>query len=250
MPGYASQLSICNDALANLGIKPIQTLQDNNERAKTCLQFYDPLRRELLMESIWTFSKKEITLNLIGQNVGNLGLPLTSSPNALTINNDPNPSDFNTPWPWAFLYAYPANCLWIAKVYSNFLDAGVLLDVLDPADNFWWYDIQAAQGIKDYELIRSDVTNEYAIACNLQNAMAKFVFDTTDTSQFPPLFVKALSFKMSQRLCMILTSNMELKKDQDEQLELARTEAYRHNLAEFPSRGPRSSSFERARGIS
>lgn len=251
MPGYATPISIVNDALANLGIKPIQTLADNNERAKTMLQYYDPLRRELLMESIWTFTKKEIKLNLIGENLGADGSPFFTSTNQpLNITNDPNPKDFNTPWPWAYLYAYPANCLWIAKVYSNVLDAGVMLDLLDPSDNFWWYDIQAAEGIKTYELIRSDVTNEYAIACNLQYAKAKYVFDTQDTSQFPPLFVKALSFKISQRACMVLTGDKELKQDQDQQLEMARTEAYRHNLAEAPQHGPRTSMFERSRGIS
>lgn len=53
---------ICNLALGSLGLEPIASLSDSNQRARTCSLFYVRLRDVYLTEHDWSFCAKIIEL--------------------------------------------------------------------------------------------------------------------------------------------------------------------------------------------
>lgn len=242
MPQPLSDVDICNLALANVNQKPIITLGDANELARMVNRWYHPMRRELLEDCDWTFARRTFTLNLIGESTGVANFPDWASlgtPASTLLGN-------NAVFPWAFLYKYPANVLFIHKVYNQqsptFFEensgyAGTMFRSWIEAQKPGW------------ELLRSAVTNEFAIGCNIQSAIAKYTEDLTDTSRFSTKFTTALSLKIAQRIVMPLTGDKELKADIGNDLKLAMEDAFRNNHSENPEHGPKTSSYEDARGM-
>lgn len=244
MPQPLSDVDICNLALANVNQKPILTRGDANELARMVNRWYDPMRRELLEDCDWTFARRTFKLNLIGEATGVANFPdwaaVNSTPAAGTLTDD------NFVFPWAFIYKYPAKVLFVHKVYNvhspTFFDensgyAGTMFRS--------WIESQKP----GWELIRSRKTNEFAIACNIQSAICKYTEDLTDTSMFSTKFTTALSLKIAQRIVMPLTGDKELKADIGNDLRLSMEDAFRNNHSENPEHGPRSSSYEDARGM-
>lgn len=244
MPQPLSDVDICNLALANINQKPILTLGDANELARMVKRWYDPMRRELLEDCDWTFARKVFKLNLIGEATGVADFPdwatVGSTPPAGTLVAD------NFVYPWAFIYKYPPNVLFVHKVYNVHAQSGLTEWSGYAGTQFrTWLETQNS----GWELLRSRKTNEFSIATNIQDAICKYTFDMTDTSQFSPKFCTALSFKIAQRICLPLTGDKELKAGVDADMEKAMTDAMRMNLSENPEHGPRSSSYEDVRGM-
>lgn len=231
----------------------ILTLGDANELARMCKRWYEPMRRQLLEECDWTFARKTFTLNLIGEMVGTEEFPDWAQASDGDDDEDDesnNVTTDNAVFPWAYLYAYPANVLFVHKVYNK------------QSPNFWneWSGYAGSAATTDFrtwlqgqnagwELIRSRKTNEYAIATNIQNAICKYTSDMRDTSQFSTAFAIALSLKIAQRICLPLTGDQELRAQIDADLEREMTKAYRLNLSENPEHGPTTSSYEDVRGM-
>lgn len=246
-----TKVDICNLALANCGQKNIATLDDQNELARQCRRWYDITRRKLLRECNWTFARRVITLSLIGSLTGAEEFPDWATAGTDSDDDDDDESndvtEDNAVFPWAYLYQYPPNVLFVHQVYN---ERGFSLPIYPGLDQgLEWPSVPSPWGgdPSAYELIRSKKTNELAIACNLQNAIAKYTFDTTDVSQFDPVFADALALKMADRIVIPLTGDKELKGSIQADLKDAMTEAWRLNLSENPETGPRMSSYERVR---
>lgn len=202
------------------------------------------MRRALLEECDWTFARKTVDLNLIGEATGVADFPdwaqssATALPEGVTADNDV--------FPWAFIYQYPPNVLFVHKVYNKQAQSG-----LDEWSGYagtqfrTWLESQNS----GWELIRSRATNEYAIATNIQSAVCKYTFDMLDASQFSSSFAIALSLKLASRICLPLTGDKELRVGIDADLQNEMTKAERLNLSESPERGPSSSTYEDARGM-
>lgn len=58
----ATDISICNLALAHIGKQPINAFDERSAEARTCKAFYDQARRSMLEMSEWTFGKKRVAL--------------------------------------------------------------------------------------------------------------------------------------------------------------------------------------------
>lgn len=60
-----TEVSICSDALSELGDDPIQNLTDNSERARLCNRHYFRVRDEVLKEKNWKFAttRQKLTLD-------------------------------------------------------------------------------------------------------------------------------------------------------------------------------------------
>lgn len=86
-----SNLDICNMALAQLGQAPISALEQNEERARRCRLFYDPVRQEVLRTHNWAFATAEADLALL----------------------DAEESKMD-----GYMYAYPQDCLFLRKVFT------------------------------------------------------------------------------------------------------------------------------------
>lgn len=241
MPVQDTVVDICNEALSACNQKFILSLNDASNLARNCKFWYDKCRRELLEQCDWTFARKVVDLNLIGELPGFEDFPdWASTTNASESNNI---TDDNAVFPWAFIYSYPIKCRFIHKVYSL---------VNNMAFGEGWtagYDSPGYRfpGLRDmntWEILRSKKTNELAIATNIRDAIGKYTFDMEDTSQFSQLFCTALSLKLASRICMSVTGDKELKNDIDNDLKDIMTDAFRLNLSEYPEFGPRSSSYE------
>jgi hypothetical protein len=78
----ASEVSICNQALALLGANPIISLDDNTTEANLCKTLYPDVRDSVLEESNWSFATKWLNLP-----------PLANPPVGEYANAFPLPSD-------------------------------------------------------------------------------------------------------------------------------------------------------------
>lgn len=246
MPQPLSDVDISNLALANINQKSIATLADANELARMCKRWYDPMRRNLLEECDWTFARKVVKLNLIGEFTGFGDFPDWAVGGDSDNDENENITKGNAVFPWAFLYQYPPNVLFVHKVYNEHAPSG-LTEWSGYAETQFRTWLETTNS--GWELIRSRKTNEYAVATNIQKAICKYTFDMIDTSQFSSQFATALSFKLAQRICLPLTGDKELKQMVDADLEKAMTDAFRLNLSEAPEYGPKSSSYEDCRGM-
>ena len=253
MPQSLSDVDIANLALNGINQKTIMTLGDSNELARACNRWIDPMRRQLLEECDWTFARKVFKLNLIGEMTGIEDFPdwaTTADSDESDDDQDDDDEDENVTadnsvFPWAFIYQYPPNVLFIHKVYNTHSPSGLTEWSGYGGMQFrTWLESQRS----GWELIRSRKTNDYSVATNIQQAICKYTVDMLDYSQFSSSFAIALSLKIAQRICLPLTGDKELRAAIDADLENEMTKAFRLNHSEEPEWGPRSSDYENVRG--
>lgn len=87
-----SKIDICNMALAQLGQSPISSLEQEDERARRCRLFYEPIKREVLRTHNWAFAATVMPLALLDGGQTQSGL---------------------------YVYAYPQDCLFLRKVFAE-----------------------------------------------------------------------------------------------------------------------------------
>lgn len=88
----ATDISICNIALAHIGKQPINAFDERSTEARTCKAVYDQARRSMLEMSEWTFGKKREAL-------------------AEVVNDYPAR--------WAFSYVLPVDSLKLLRVIGD-----------------------------------------------------------------------------------------------------------------------------------
>lgn len=87
-------VDICNLSLNFLGKGMINSLQDNNELARTCKLHYARYRKILLKDYNWEFAQRTMKL----QPVENFGDEVKG---------------------WRYVYRYPEECLQVIKIYDG-----------------------------------------------------------------------------------------------------------------------------------
>lgn len=87
-----SRVTICNMALAQIGQEPISSLGQEDERARRCSLFYEPVKKEVLRTHNWAFAGALEPLSLLA-------------------------SDNTDEWP--YMYAYPSACLFLRRVFAK-----------------------------------------------------------------------------------------------------------------------------------
>ena len=103
-----SKIDICNMALAHLGQEPVSSLGQEDERARRCALFYDPVRKEVLRTHNWAFAGCIQDLALLAKKEGERD---------------------------AFVYAYPQDCLFLRRVFGKNAGQAAIpfKEVFDPA---------------------------------------------------------------------------------------------------------------------
>jgi len=86
------KVQICNMALANLGQRAIQSLDQPNPSSVACKQRYDEARVEALSTQLWAFAKKWKT--------------------GVQVNADPMPG-------WTYVHKYPTEALRIFSIWQE-----------------------------------------------------------------------------------------------------------------------------------
>ncbi len=191
-----SKVDICNMALAQLGQEPISSLQQEDERARRCNLFYEPVKQEVLRTHNWAFAACEA---------------------ALTLLDDQRSGE----WPYA--YAYPADCLFLRKVFAS----------AQP---------QTARAFK--EIYLKDL-HARAVLCAVAQAYGEYTRDVTDATLFDPAFVKAFSLALGADLAVALSGDAALASRLLQKYALALDEARRSNMTErFDVCAPQSAFVE------
>lgn len=87
-----SKVDICNMALAQLGQEPISSLGQDDERARRCSLFYEPVKKEVLRTHNWAFADSITTLALLADGLEG---------------------------EWPYMYAYPQDCLFLRRIFCR-----------------------------------------------------------------------------------------------------------------------------------
>jgi hypothetical protein len=119
----ASEVEICNIALANIRSKSINSLNENSLQAQTCKLMYPVLRDQLFEDVAWSFAHAVKPLSL------------------LTLES----------FSWGYVYQYPTDCLRVNKLIPN------LKGVRDDTFGYEGKVEYEIQNIDDVKVIVSDL---------------------------------------------------------------------------------------------
>ena len=191
-----SKTTICTLALAYLGQAPISSLQQNNEPARWLQLFYEPVRDEVLRTHNWAFATAE--------------KPLVCVQTPVATGGD-------------YLYQYPADALFIRRVY-----------------------VAGAENLAFTE--RFDPTLTQRVLCAAQpHAVACYTRRITDETQFDPAFVKCFALALAGDCALALTGDIELAAQLQQKYTLYLEEARRANMSERVTFVPQKDAFSEVR---
>lgn len=194
-----SIVQICNLALAHIGQRPILALTDNSNEARKCLLYYDLAKDSVLRAHNWNFAKSIEPLALI--------------------------SEEQIPG-WDFLYARPANCLFVRRVFNE---------------------SNVKESLPSEFMQFKTPLNKKAIATNVDSAYAEFTRKITDPTDFDPVFIEALSFKLASLLSKTLTGDLSQSDRMEGRFLMQISDAKRSNQSEQVIRKETYNSFIDAR---
>ena len=199
-----SPASIANAALSIVGTRStIVALTDTSKEAIQCQIWYDRLRRRLLRSAHWGFARFQQSLSQLG---------------------DLNP-DMTSPYPWAFKYAYPSDCLKARYVLcppapppptANVPLVGVTGIITAP----WAFPSRANRFViaADKDALGNQTRTWVT---NVQNAIGVYTMDVTNTTLFDDLFTGALEMTLAFFICNALTGNVAIKQQLREDVQNA-----------------------------
>lgn len=193
-----SSTSICNMALAYLGQAPISSLNQDNERARWMKLFYEPVRDEVLRTHNWAFAATE--------------KPLVQLASVSVC-------------PGHFCYKYPADALFIRRVFAPSCPQKPLLftEQYDP------------------------VQHQRMLVAEVPQAVAYYTRRVMDETQFDASFAKTFALALASDAALALTGDVALAARLQQQYMLYLEEARRANMAETHAVLPQTDSFSEVR---
>lgn len=196
-----STVDIVNKALNHLAVRPIASLSEDSEPAERANAVYESIRDEVLRAYAWGFAGKIATLSQIaGETVPG----------------------------WDYLYAYPASCLRIRRIFadseSEEPETCAFREILSPA------------------------SGQRAVAASVSPAYAEYTLRVTDSTLYDPAFVEALALRLAAVLAHSLTGDKNLGPLLQNLYVGAVSEAKRLDALERKRTDVSESSFHQARG--
>lgn len=163
-------VSVCNMALSLAGVtKRINSLDEPSVEAQQCKLYIDISRDGLLQEHHWRFATKHAPLAL---------------------------SD-KTHTHWQYVYTYPTDCIRLIRVFSE--DTSLIgQEWLRTAHE------NTSLRLRTFELHAMGAGR--VILSNLEKAYGEYVSRAVDQTQYPPLFVEALAYRMAMELVVPLAA--------------------------------------------
>lgn len=158
----SSVVEICNLALNHIGAKSISSIDEASENARKCKLVYAPLRDAVLRDHAWNFATASEQLALLDETLPG----------------------------WGYIYAQPARCLNVRKIFSE-------AELANPIPS-------------DFKILLSPTTKTKSIAAKLELAWCEFTYQVTDPLIFDPKFVEALSYRIGAALAQSLAGNIQL----------------------------------------
>lgn len=132
------------------------------------------------------------------------------------------------PFGWTYIYAFPANCLSIQRLFNE-------STALSP------------NPARFRELV-APTSGGRALVADIDLAYAEFTYRVTDTTQYPPAFVKALAHKLAADLALPLTADKQIANGMEQKYQALVSEAKRMNYSEVLPKDNRTSKYLDARG--
>ncbi|MDR3349759.1 MAG: hypothetical protein LBO03_09250 [Acidaminococcales bacterium] len=164
------------------------SFDDNTEEAYQCRRMYDFCREALLRQCPWAFARR-------------------IAPLALTNHTSPL---------WGFLYAYPADCVFVRRVFGGKGPAAVFESRQEGSMGRGWDVFSVSEA-------------EKVIAANIPAAHLDYTHDVKDAGLFPPDFVAALYYYLAAELSMSLAADANLKQLNFQLMQSALREGMKQN---------------------
>lgn len=215
-----SNVDIANRALSAIGTRSsIASLTENSNEAKQCNILLIPTRDELLRLAPWNCAFNYNSLALI---CAAPGTPENPSQGTLTWQKGQPPP------PWAYEYAYPADCLqavWIVPQFTTGFSGGVPITtaVTGGLPQYWngppvEFKVAIDQILNGVPAVGGQDTR--VILTNQQDAILAYVKRVTDPDVMDAQFQQAWVAILAARLVFALTgetslANMKIKEAND-----------------------------------
>lgn len=186
----STDITICNQALSLIGARAeITALADVSKEAKTCNLWYDSCRQDLLRSAHWSFARKQLALDELGNAVDNTSL-----------------------YPWQFMYEYPEDCLKVRYLLPPPPTSDN--DVIPAAEAFvpWAMPSRAHRFIVGQASIGTPTpVDTKVILTNVEEATGVYTADVTTVSLFDKLFESALVHALAATIVLPLSGNVAMK---------------------------------------
>lgn len=184
----ASQLTMCNNALAEIAADPINSIDEDSLSARECKRLWDTVISEFLTWAEWDYTTKRETLAVMTND--RLG-------------------------EWLYRYAKPSDLSDAIKVIPAFSTQLVGLPQVGP----FTAPMLDALGAFPFEI------SEDAIYTNVTNAVLQYHSTEVSIGKIRPLEARAIELELASRLAMPIKKSRELKGDLIKQAEVARQRA-------------------------
>lgn len=176
-------VEVCNLALGRIGegaSRPIQSLTESSEAARACNRVFAITLRALLREFAWPFAQTYVALAPVAQTVPG----------------------------WDYVYAYPADCLFLHGLGGS---------EVDPARN------PALR--HPYKIIAASSGESSVIATDVSDAWAHYTRDVTSPHVGDPLFHDALAWRIASEVAIGLKASPQMAQSAAQQYQVALSKA-------------------------
>jgi hypothetical protein len=211
-----SQVSICNKALARIGVgQRIAAITDNTANARACAAIYDDVRQSMLRERPWPFAQRYTALAVVAEN--------------------PNPE-------WRFAYRYPASYLKVYRLINESLTvpgSGNIYQRLGLTYTPSYSQQNPWQTGSD--------TQGLLIYTDLASAIAVGTWDVDDEGQWDPMFGDAYAWRLAYEIAPSLTKDAGITDRAVQMYEMAVQRAMASALNEASPRDPNDDGFTESR---
>lgn len=235
-----TDVDICNSALDELGLEPIQSLDENNKRAKLCKRNYPLIRRKMLRAHPWNFARKRTTLEAEADVYAPADVNTTND--TVTIANHgrqtgqkvlmrPDPDDGTTVIPGGllasqtyFLIVVDANTIKYAETYDKALDGTTIVLTSQGTGNTRMFyspvydfefqtdlpnDYLFLRDIEDYRFITFKIEGDKVVSSSERLR----ILYTADVKEelFDANFTEALSLNLAAKMAYALVQSNDLQ---------------------------------------
>lgn len=163
-----TETDVCNMALSHIGEGRITDINDDNETARLCRQYYDHSRTLILRQFPWGFARRIERLAKV--------------------------DTFTPTGGYEHTYLYPENCLYVYRILDT-----------EYVENKQRY-LAIYKDLYSYDVFNID-NNTKVISTDVPNAYCDYIYNVTDPDLYEPLFMEALTRKLASDLAMPLVGN-------------------------------------------
>ncbi len=171
-----SAIDICNEALALFGSRSvINSFDEPSKESINCKIFYNPTRKSLLRAAHWGFARKQFLLSELG-----------------------NLQDQTSPYPWQFMYAYPADCERFRYLVPMPVTQSPDVEALPAIDVSYW---PLPAPCRNWPYLIANDTDKRCVLTNVQYAIGVYTADVQNPDIWDSLFHDALVAALAAKLC-------------------------------------------------